>query len=201
MAESDADATKAKANRKMASAREEIAYINAKSKDKERVWGLHGVEAVMTHLQAHWTVYESVFEMVREGLSDKRTQEALDKERDKIIRMVENTEEALGNIKWSLSKPKSPRREAHIGPRVKLPTLQVPTFSGNYKEWKPFYDAFQSIIHNNTTLPNITKLHYLKDALKEGPAKLLENVLETDDNYQIAMDLQICSKTDMRSVS
>ncbi|XP_013147507.1 PREDICTED: uncharacterized protein LOC106110289, partial [Papilio polytes] len=32
---------------------------------------------------------------------------------------------------------------------VKLPRIQLPTFSGNYEEWQTFYDMFVSLIHNN----------------------------------------------------
>jgi len=45
---------------------------------------------------------------------------------------------------------------------VKLPTLKLPVFSGDYNEWMLFSDSFQSLIHNNRKLTDIQKFQYLR---------------------------------------
>jgi len=46
-------------------------------------------------------------------------------------------------------------------PLIKLPALDLPTFSGDYQDWSSFYDHFLAIVHNNITLSAAQKLHYL----------------------------------------
>lgn len=48
---------------------------------------------------------------------------------------------------------------------VKLPEISVPKFTGRYLEWTSFRDLFTSLIHNNSKLDNVQKLHYLKSHL------------------------------------
>jgi hypothetical protein len=42
---------------------------------------------------------------------------------------------------------------------VKLPTINLPHFNGEYTEWTVLYDSFLSLIHENAKLENIQKLH------------------------------------------
>lgn len=45
---------------------------------------------------------------------------------------------------------------------IKLPTIKLPTFNGSYLKWLEFRDTFQSLIHNNESIPGINKFHYLR---------------------------------------
>ena len=54
---------------------------------------------------------------------------------------------------------------------VKLLKISVPTFNGNIIEWRSFWEKFQVSIHKKEHLPDTEKLAYLKDALKDGPAR------------------------------
>lgn len=69
---------------------------------------------------------------------------------------------------------------------VKLPRIQLPTFSGNYEEWQTFYDMFVSLIHNNEKLSAVQKLHYLKSSVHGEPESMLRNFATTDQNYDEA---------------
>ena len=55
-------------------------------------------------------------------------------------------------------------------PGLKLPKLDVPTFSGNILQWRNFWKQSVISVHNRTTLPNSEKLVYLQQALKRGSA-------------------------------
>lgn len=49
------------------------------------------------------------------------------------------------------------RPEAAGNVEIKLPTLKLPTFSGEYDQWMLFKDAFQSLIHDNRKLSNVQR--------------------------------------------
>ncbi|XP_045762990.1 uncharacterized protein LOC123865799 [Maniola jurtina] len=66
---------------------------------------------------------------------------------------------------------------------VKLPRIELPKFSGKYTEWQSFFDMFVSLIHENTTLAPVQKLHYLKSNLSGEPEMLLRNFPTTAANY------------------
>ena len=66
---------------------------------------------------------------------------------------------------------------------VKLPRIQLPTFTGKYNEWQTFYDMFVSLIHNNKSLSDVQKLHYLKGSLSGEPEALIRNFATTELNY------------------
>ncbi|GFY18745.1 uncharacterized protein TNCV_2399651 [Trichonephila clavipes] len=62
---------------------------------------------------------------------------------------------------------------------VKLPSINLPEFSGQYIDWLQFKSQFVSLIHDNTFLSDSQKLYYLQSALK-GHAKQLQTV---NDSY------------------
>jgi len=73
--------------------------------------------------------------------------------------------------------------------RVRLPEIKLPTFSGKYDEWFPFFDTFNSLIHSNASLSNIQRFQYLRTSLS-GDARNVVNSLEISDaNYDVAWAL------------
>lgn len=49
---------------------------------------------------------------------------------------------------------------------IKFPRISIPNFSGdNPREWTSFYDAFSTLIDQNQTLTDYSKMHYLKGSL------------------------------------
>ncbi|XP_011884052.1 PREDICTED: uncharacterized protein LOC105571188 [Vollenhovia emeryi] len=78
-----------------------------------------------------------------------------------------------------------PRSLAH----VRLPKLDLPTFSGKYDEWSPFFDAFQSIIHTNESITAVQKLQYLKGCLKEDASTVIRSLEISALNYEVAWNL------------
>src|SRR5215472_15024419 len=72
---------------------------------------------------------------------------------------------------------------------IKLPTIQIPSFDGDYCSWLNFKDTFESLIAQNTALSNIQKFHYLITALKGEPKQLIANLAITSDNFDVAWKL------------
>ncbi|XP_062542474.1 uncharacterized protein LOC134210444 [Armigeres subalbatus] len=74
---------------------------------------------------------------------------------------------------------------------VQLPTLELPTFSGEYTDWPTFRDTFDALINKNGQLSNVQKLLYLKSTLQGEAANMLDAMDITDHNYRIAWDLLV----------
>ncbi|KYQ53251.1 hypothetical protein ALC60_07614 [Trachymyrmex zeteki] len=72
------------------------------------------------------------------------------------------------------------------GNRVKLPTINLPSFNGKIEEWTKFADAFKKTIHSNRALPNIQKFIYLRSCVSGAAARVIEDIELFDDNYSIA---------------
>lgn len=69
---------------------------------------------------------------------------------------------------------------------VRLEPLGVRVFSGDYKEWRTFFDMFNSCIHSDTELSDIDKFRYLLKYLDGEPLALVRTMPLTGDNYPIA---------------
>ena len=69
-----------------------------------------------------------------------------------------------------------------------LPKLQLPTFNGDYLEWRSFWDNFAAAVHD-IELPAVRKFAYLSSCLR-GPAKeSIRGMPVTATNYASAVQL------------
>ncbi|XP_055622077.1 uncharacterized protein LOC129765689 [Toxorhynchites rutilus septentrionalis] len=69
---------------------------------------------------------------------------------------------------------------------IKLPTISLPEFDGDYKQWLTFHDTFLALIHSNPDVPDIQKFHYLRAAVKGEAAQLIESIAISSANYILA---------------
>ena len=76
----------------------------------------------------------------------------------------------------------------HRENNVRLPRIELPTFDGQYKDWKTFFDMFKGTVHD-PTLPKVQKLFYLKGALKGDAKCVLSHLPTTEANYDAAIKL------------
>uniref|UniRef100_A0A1B0D838 Uncharacterized protein n=1 Tax=Phlebotomus papatasi TaxID=29031 RepID=A0A1B0D838_PHLPP len=104
------------------------------------------------------------------------------------MRAEERNQELFRQLSTAMSSVSMdrPQRELHTN---KLPTLEVPNFSGDHTQWLHFKGMFLSIVHNNRQLSNIQKLQYLKSYVSGNALKLIENVPLSDQNYESAWGL------------
>lgn len=70
----------------------------------------------------------------------------------------------------------------------RLPTINIPTFCGDYSSWPSYKNSFQHLVANNQTLSNLQRLHYLKDSLSGEAKKLVQNYDIVEANYAAAWD-------------
>ena len=72
---------------------------------------------------------------------------------------------------------------------IKLPTHELPKFSGSYIEWPSFWDQFNVAIHGRTNLSGAHKLSYLKMCVSGEPLDLIKTLSIVDSNYESAIEI------------
>ncbi|XP_026482730.1 uncharacterized protein LOC113390955 [Ctenocephalides felis] len=87
--------------------------------------------------------------------------------------------------------PKPAIKSSNTSIDVKLPDIVLPKFNGEYSEWTAFIDIFNSLIHDNSKLSPVQKLHYLKGALTSSAFELISTISITNENYEIAYNLVV----------
>ena len=83
---------------------------------------------------------------------------------------------------------------------IRLPKLQLPSFSGSYTEWTSFRDLFNASVDSNAQLTDSEKLNYLRACVKGDAAKLISSISITDANYSLAMRLLTDRYDNRRSI-
>lgn len=66
---------------------------------------------------------------------------------------------------------------------IRLPTIELPKFSGDMAEWLSFRDTFESLINKNETIDIIQKFHYLKASLEGSAAQIIKSLEFSANNY------------------
>ncbi|WKX97698.1 hypothetical protein Q1695_013402 [Nippostrongylus brasiliensis] len=86
-------------------------------------------------------------------------------------------------------------QESHLstridhGMRIRRPLLEVPTFSGNFREFTAFWSVYQSLIHDDSNLSNQEKFLFLKQALKGKAAASISSIPITGEKYFVAVNI------------
>lgn len=72
---------------------------------------------------------------------------------------------------------------------VKLPTISLPTFNGDYDQWLEFRDTYLALFHDSQEISDIQKFHYLKSSLRGSIQLAIDSVEFLARNYAIAREL------------
>lgn len=72
---------------------------------------------------------------------------------------------------------------------IKLPTIDLPHFSGEYQNWLEYRDTFESLIHNNKSIDDIQKFHYLRASLQGEASDIIKSLEMSSHNYRVAWEL------------
>lgn len=78
---------------------------------------------------------------------------------------------------------------------IQLPVIQLSKFSGEHGHWLEFRDTFQSLIHENDTITNMQKYHYLKASLEGNAAQIIKSVEFSTVGYNLAREKTIGSQS------
>ncbi|XP_072398107.1 uncharacterized protein [Diabrotica undecimpunctata] len=72
------------------------------------------------------------------------------------------------------------------GTAIKLPTINLPKFSGSYQTWLEFRDTYKSLIHENNNISPIQKFHYLRASLEGVATDIIQSLEISTANYDVA---------------
>ncbi|XP_050505169.1 uncharacterized protein LOC126883569 [Diabrotica virgifera virgifera] len=70
---------------------------------------------------------------------------------------------------------------------AKLPEISIKNFTGNFSQFNEFFQLFETLILNNSSLNNIQRFIYLKSFLKGEPLNLISSLEVIDANLAIAI--------------
>ena len=83
----------------------------------------------------------------------------------------------------------SSRRHSSTGNSVKLPKLEILSFSGEKLKWAEFWDSFSAAVHLNTGLSDVENLTYLMSKLSGEATISISGIQLSNENYQVAVEL------------
>ena len=116
--------------------------------------------------------------------------EALKDAADAILQdLVEQKAAAVAKRAPSSSGSTSGMSTGGTGSLIRLPRVDLPSFTGDLKEWMSFKDLFQSAVDKNSSITDAQKLTYLQSCLSGEGSRLLASIDCTNANYKIARDL------------
>jgi len=72
---------------------------------------------------------------------------------------------------------------------VKLLKLSLSTFDGNVLHWQEFWDVFDTAVHQQTAISDVTKFGYLKGSLGGSAASVIYGISMYNDNYPVVIGL------------
>jgi len=123
-------------------------------------------------------------------------QDELLRDEETLGRRISDCFLRIKKLLYSTAEHRTPVTPTAEGKGMKLPKLDVPTFSGDLLNWRTFWEQFCVSIHNRTGLSDSEKLVYLQNALKNGSAKhTIEGLSRTGEHYAEAVEC-LCSRYD-----
>ena len=84
---------------------------------------------------------------------------------------------------------KQEEREKELATSVKLPKLDMLTFSGNKLKWSKFWDAFENAAHNKKKMSKVEKFNYLKSKVSGEARSAIQGLPLSNKNYEFAISL------------
>ncbi|KAK9688527.1 Protein of unknown function (DUF1759) [Popillia japonica] len=75
---------------------------------------------------------------------------------------------------------------------IKLPTISLPKFKGDIENWIEFREIFNDLIHENSSIKEIQKLHYLKASLTGEASDLIKLLIHK--HLESILDIKPLSK-------
>ncbi|XP_075990254.1 uncharacterized protein LOC142985897 [Anticarsia gemmatalis] len=164
--------------------------INLKKCPKERLSKPGYLQTRIQTIEEYWNTFKKAHQELlkcttreQRGVISYFVNEEFFHQEDLYICMMGDLKDLLTAKTPDLSSTSNTSCIEHSPMKVKLPSIKLPTFSGNYEEWPTFKDLFISLIHECTKLSDIEKIHYLKTSVTGEAALLLKHIQPTSANY------------------
>ena len=150
------------------------------------------LKRLVDRLQDKWCNYASTYETLEAKLLEKDEVESYDEfsqAHDEFETQYRAKLEIYeSNLDW-LTNWKGDNQAPDVAPKIALPNIQLPEFSGNISEWPSFWDKFNGLIHQRTDIPNINKFSYLLGQLKSNALSLVSSLEVIETNYEVALGI------------
>ncbi|XP_063923045.1 uncharacterized protein LOC135137352 [Zophobas morio] len=129
------------------------------------------------------------FQMRMESINDIQTE--FFKLHNAIIGLIEDVDDAFKVEDEIFVSSSTASTEASTSAKIKLPKIELPTFSGDIITFTPYIEMYQSLIHRSAELTNIEKFNYLLASLKGEALAFIQHIPVTSDNYTVAYNALI----------
>uniref|UniRef100_A0A182PWX5 CCHC-type domain-containing protein n=1 Tax=Anopheles epiroticus TaxID=199890 RepID=A0A182PWX5_9DIPT len=149
---------------------------------------VHEVATRLERLEKVWYNFEEVQEELEKLEEDNEANEEMRAEIEELYMCVRSDLLRLMSPSNPIDRDEKP---VAVMSQVKLPVIQLPEFAGDFNDWLAFHDTFVSLIDKSIDLSCVQKLHYLKAALKGEAARLIDPILTTEENYNIAWQMLV----------
>ncbi|KAG8238867.1 hypothetical protein J437_LFUL017669 [Ladona fulva] len=73
-----------------------------------------------------------------------------------------------------------------LSTKSRIPTIELPQFSGSFSDWVGFRDLFKSVVNDRTDISSVEKFTYLKESLQGKALALITSVPFCDAHYDSA---------------
>eukprot|EP00795_Rhopilema_esculentum_P005668 gene5668-10908_t len=145
------------------------------------------------------TLNNEIFDLLPEEAVEKETQEKLEfeSEIEDALCIIEGAigsfslkdGQSIGNENFNTSSASSAETTGAFKQQAKLQKLSMPTFDGKVENWPSFYDIFESAVHCDPHLSNVTKFQYLQSLLKGVAKEAIAGLKVTNANYESALQI------------
>ena len=75
------------------------------------------------------------------------------------------------------------------GVDARLPKLKLKNFSGDQRDWSPWWEQFKVMVDDKLNIPAVTKFAYLRSLLQGSAKAVIEGLSLTAANYEAACEL------------
>jgi hypothetical protein len=82
---------------------------------------------------------------------------------------------------------------------IRLPTINLPTYDGNYTRWLEFKDLFESLINSNDSIAPVNKFHYLRNSLQGSASLVIRSIDFSASGYELAWKT-LCERYDNKNI-
>lgn len=151
------------------------------------------VETRLNTIEDYWQIFKETHDTLVKSLTKEKRSDILYFKENVYSNIEELYMDTTSDLKDTLSNfvqtagTPTPIKQQDLN--IKLPHIQLPTFTGHYDDWPTYNDIFTSLVHHNITLSKVQKLHYLKASVADEAASLLKHISVTESNYEQAWDI------------
>ena len=132
-----------------------------------------------------------ILKFVTEEEMEEITQADLYKERiySTLISIEDTLKPSAATASVALATATRPVPSTTPENKVRLPKLTIKPFNGKLTAWTPFWDSFNSAIHENPELSKVDKFNYLRSMVTHAAAEAICGLTLTSANYDEAIEV------------